>query len=130
MVVHHEPPTIDLEELRLDPGTTPAQPTPQRPRQRYPAGVPFLRGPVQLSWLARAASLPGKALAVGISLWYRVGLENSMTVRFVSAVRDRFSLNRSSASRGLKALCQAGLVSVQQSPGQVPVVKVIDEPDQ
>jgi hypothetical protein len=29
----------------------------------------FLKGPVPMPWLATAARLPGKALAVGIALW-------------------------------------------------------------
>ena len=36
----------------------------------------FLRGPVALDWLRRAAALPGKALAVGLALWFLRGAES------------------------------------------------------
>ena len=34
----------------------------------------FLRGPVPLEWLGKAAALPGKTLNVAIALWWRHGM--------------------------------------------------------
>src|SRR5581483_3598380 len=51
--------------------------TPTRSRLPRPAkGEEYLGGPIPLSWLGRAAVLPGKALHLGIALWF-------------AAVRDR-----------------------------------------
>ena len=35
----------------------------------------FLKGPIPLPWLAVAATLPGKALAVGIIIWFLQGIQ-------------------------------------------------------
>ena len=38
------------------------------------AKVYFLRGPIPLPWLQRAASLPGKAYTLGSILWWFKGM--------------------------------------------------------
>ena len=41
----------------------------------------YIKGPVPLDWVTRANALPGKAGAVGIALWFLVGVKNSMTFK-------------------------------------------------
>ena len=38
-------------------------------RQSYARTEPFIAGPLPLEWINHAASLPGKALHVGLALW-------------------------------------------------------------
>jgi hypothetical protein len=45
----------------------------QKPPHHKP-GQEFLCGPVPLPWLRRAATLRGKALAIGIALWFKAGV--------------------------------------------------------
>ena len=82
-----------------------------------------------MSWLTRAARLPGKALHVGLLLWFRVGCERSNVVRLTRGHADFFALDRHTVYRGLAALERAGLVNVDRRRGRCPVVtvKTVDE---
>lgn len=113
----------DLECYRLEPQVTPPN---RQPLVRK--GQPFVKGPIPLAWLTRAAALPGKALAVGIAIWHRVGLKRTRMVRLsLSSVEKLFGVQRDAARRGLAALEKAGLVSVQRRPGCAPQVTVSDQ---
>jgi DNA-binding transcriptional ArsR family regulator len=95
----------------------------ERERERAPVwdtrGRKFLRGPLSIEWLARAADLGGAALAVGLECWYRAGLARSAAFRLnLSRLAVAPALARSSARRGLRRLEQAGLVSVARPAGQ------------
>ena len=88
-------------------------------------GEPFLRGPIPLAWLHVAASLPGKALHIGVELWFLVGVKRSSTVRVsLSRLQVCRAVSRYAASRGLRSLERAGLVSVERHAGRKPVVTV------
>jgi hypothetical protein len=79
----------------------------------------FLRGPIPLRWLLRASALRGSALAVGVLLWFRSGLERSRVGLTVPRqLREAAGLSRFSLARGLKALTSASLVEVVHSPGR------------
>ena len=68
-----------IEKGKQAANTTIPQSTPKLPRHH--PGEHFLKGPVPFSWLAKAARCGGRALHVGIILWYRAGLERSPTIR-------------------------------------------------
>ena len=95
-------------------------------------GWPFLRGPVPLAWLDRAARLTGKALAVGLALWFKHGLTGSRTVSLCQE-HVGFGVNEQAARRAVKALEAAGLVSAVRRPGRGLEVTILDlhetEPD-
>jgi hypothetical protein len=94
------------------------------PRQLHP----FLRGPVPLWWLVRAAALPGKALAVGIALWYRKGVTDRDVVRPSWKLWDRFGVGRHAAYRALSNLEAAGLIAVERQVGKNPTVTITTAP--
>lgn len=117
------------DELRIDPATVEgwfqhkrsgggSANTPPRPKGK------FLRGPVPLDWLRRAAGLPGKALAVGLALWFLCGCRKRKTVRLTRRTLDRLGVARKPGYRGLRALERAGLVAVARQPGRSPVVTI------
>ncbi len=85
----------------------------------------FLRGPVPLEWLRRAAMLPGKSLAVGIVLWFEAGCDKCLTVRITNAVGKKLGIERRSKDRGLRNLEEAGLVEVDRHRGRCPVVTIL-----
>ncbi len=92
----------------------------------------FLRGPIPWSWLTLAGRLPGRALQVGVVLWFWVGRRNSRTVSIsLSAIARQFGFDQSSASRALAQLARARLISLEQAPGRKHKVTVLDvkEPD-
>lgn len=89
-------------------------------------GAYFIRGPIPFDWFAAAARLPGKALHVGMMLWFYVGLKKSRRLKFPLTRLIQFGMDRSRASRGLKALERSGLVRVVRGSGRSPEVTVLD----
>jgi hypothetical protein len=90
----------------------------------------FLRSRIPLSWLGRACELPGKALATGLAIWFLSGLRHGRLdgLRLTSATLNRFHVSRSAKSRALKALEEAGLISVRRAPRKNPVVTILHVP--
>jgi len=87
----------------------------------------FLKGPIPLNWLATAAGLSGKSLAVAVALRYRAGLEKSLDGLVASPqLLRRFGVSRYAGYRGLESLERAGLVSVERRTGRCPRVTIKD----
>lgn len=85
----------------------------------------FLRGPVALDWLQKAAKLPGRAMHVGVALWYLDGFQRAGTVRLKPSVLRNFGVNRHASYRALNELEAAGLVSVVHKRGAAPMVTLL-----
>lgn len=83
----------------------------------------FLRGPVPWSWLVAAMAVPGRALAVGLAVWFQAGLRKRRSDLPINL--SRIGVDRSTASRGLDALAKAGLVRIGRRPGRRPTVTII-----
>jgi hypothetical protein len=101
------------------------------PLDRFEPAVPrkaiggeFL-APVPLDWLSQASALPGKALAVGVALWFLVGCRKTKTVALTHQVMAKMHVGRKAAHRGLALLEKAGLVQVRQIAGRSPVVTIL-----
>jgi len=79
----------------------------------------FLKGPVPVAWLTAAGSLHGKALQVGIILWFLAGRRKRLdNLKLnLSKLNGAFGFDRSTASRALLSLERAGLVSVHRARG-------------
>jgi DNA-binding MarR family transcriptional regulator len=88
----------------------------------------FLKGPIPLSWLQRAARLAGKALQVAIALRYRCGIERTLTVKLTSTLLREFGVERDAKARALRQLERVGLVAVSRNHGRNPVVTVLEVP--
>lgn len=90
----------------------------------------FLKGPIPLDWLGRAAKLSGKAsLSVGLALWFEAGRRRSHEVTLTTAICDRFGINRKAKYRGLELLEQGRLISVVRRPRRNPLVAILLRPD-
>ena len=90
----------------------------------------FLRGPIPLAWLASAGALSGKALAVGIFIWWRAGIEKRRSdLKFSCRKLGRFAVSRHACARGLSALEQAELVTVERQPGKCARVTIVAKED-
>lgn len=117
-------PELDLERLRLtDQQRSMPKPTSRPPRPK--TGERFLKGPIPWSWLCAAFSLPGRAGAIGVALWFRSGLARNGTVRFSHRDVAKLGVSRYAARRGLQKLEGAGLVGVQRRPGHAPTVTIL-----
>ena len=86
----------------------------------------FLKGPISLPWLMRASRLPGRAIVVGIVIWFRVGLCKSKTITLTTTILSNFGVDRHAKRRSLEALEMAGLVSVVRCSGKNPTITVIE----
>ena len=102
-------------------------------RRSLPATEPsrycgrFVKGPIPLGWLHVASQCPGKALHVGIALWYLAGLNRSVDrLKCSYAVLKEFGVNRHSAYRALRRLEAANLVKVLRGPGRCPRVSLVN----
>src|SRR5512143_775900 len=102
---------FDPDRLRLHRSDVPlAAPRSPSPRLRR-AGGQFLKGPIPWAWLLAAGKQPGKALHVGIALWFEAGRTRSNKVPLsLTGMERTMEVSRFAAARGLAALEKAGLV--------------------
>jgi hypothetical protein len=90
----------------------------------------FLRGPIPLSWLSVAAKIGDTAaLQVALALWWERGRRNALEIRLTTALLSRFMdvKDRRKKTRGIKALEDAGLISVVREPRKNPMITLILE---
>ena len=122
---------MDLKSLQLQVSKTKAP--------RHGVREKFLKGPIPLHWLARAAvvSGSGSGFKVAILLWYLSGLNrSSATVKLSNKTLRIFGVKRHAAYRALDTLSRASLIAISRSAGQcprvtiLPVVEVYGEPDE
>ena len=106
----------DIPTKIVTPGTAPATKI---------AKVYFLRGPIPLPWLQRAASLPGKAYALGTILWWFKGMNPTKPIKVTTKSLKGFSVSEDAYRDGLKRLEEAGLVSVMRNKGQRALIEII-----
>jgi hypothetical protein len=78
----------------------------------------FLRGPIPLAWLQRAAVLPGKAYALSTILWWFHGMNPTKPIKVTTKSLKQFSISEDAYRDGLRRLEQAGLVAVTRPKGQ------------
>jgi len=86
----------------------------------------FVKGPIPLSWISKAAQLPGKSLNAGLACWYQMGLKKSYTFKLSNVVAGDFGLNKDSKARSLKHLEEAGLIRCTRRVGSSVVVEVLN----
>ena len=90
-----------------------------------PMSVPFLKGPIPMTWLNAAAKLPGKAFNLGIAIWWLANMANSKTVKLTGRALGYVGISRDASSDALKRLEEQGLIRVQRLPGQRPIVEIL-----
>lgn len=123
--------TFDMESFRLPTVTqqavrmTAEPATDAKPRMMTQR---FIKGPIPVSWLRKANSLPGHtALPLGLCLWHQAGLERSKAdLRLTTKLKGQFELKDRSVTDALKALEKAELVSVQRPPGRCAIVTILE----
>ena len=104
---------LDPDNFRLNqplPAAVPARPRRRSPRQLYLGGQP------PMAWLARAHAAGKAALAAGIALWFKRGLQGgkNVPIRVDSSLRRSMGLTHDQARRGVRALERAGLLEVHR----------------
>ncbi len=114
------------ETLSLPPGSIPKGKPIRTRAPRHRRGEMFLRGPIPLHWITIASHLGGKALHVGLAIWFFAGMKRSRIISLNLSQPEKFGFDRFSGSRALAALEKAGLVLVERHPGRKPVVTILD----
>jgi hypothetical protein len=99
------------------------QPATEPPARR------FIKGPLPLAWLQRAAVLPGKTLHVALGLWYVKGLYRADTFAFKRKLAAELGVSPDATYDALTSLERAGLIHVDRHRGRAPVVTILALPD-
>ena len=81
---------------------------------------------IPLSWNQRATIECPRALQIANLLWYRAGLTKSRTVTLPSALLGSHGISRWTKYRSLRALEQAGLVTLEISSGRTTRITLLD----
>jgi len=109
---------INLEKrLQLDINTGKLVPSPKKKL--------FIRGPIPIDWLSKAAELPGKTLNVALAIWWLNGMTQSESFKLTRKSLSLLCIKRDAASISLKRLEGAGLVKIQRKVGQRPTISII-----
>ena len=90
-----------------------------------PLTAPFLKGPIPMVWLNEAAKLPGKALNLGLAIWWLAGMAKTTAFKLTGKALEQLDISRDAASDALKRLEERGLIRVQRAPGQRPTVEIL-----
>jgi hypothetical protein len=124
---------LDVERYRLPAGASRApdgngQPSGGRRRlPRHKVGEEFLFGPVPVWWLAIAGGCSGKAVSVGLALWFKTKATGRVEVSACPTLLAKFGVGRKAGYAALKKLAAVGLVRiVEQRPGRCSVVTILE----
>src|SRR5829696_4562793 len=77
----------------------------------------FLKGPIPLSQITRAAQLPGRALSLLLAIHHQTALSRKSTVTLPKTLLHELGIGKDAKARGLKALESVGLISVHRATG-------------
>lgn len=108
---------VPVRRLQLDVKTRTLVPSPKREL--------FLRGPIPLEWLSKAAALPGKTINLAIALWWLHGMTNGRPFKLTKKALEYMQVGRDAASDGLTRLENVGLIEVVRRPGQRPTISIL-----
>lgn len=108
---------VPVKRLQLDPATGVLVDAPKR--------ALFLRGPISMEWLGRAAQLPGKTLHVAVALQWLRGMTGDKPFKLTQKALDRLWVSRDAASDGLSRLEREGLIRVERKAGQRPTIWIL-----
>ncbi len=95
-------------------------------KQRQRLSTRFLKGPISLPLLQRAAKISGKALALYLAIRHRADLCGSPEVTLPTKYLADWGIDKFSKHRALTALERAGLVRAERCPGRTTRVTLID----
>jgi hypothetical protein len=88
---------------------------------------PYIRGPIPLWWVKAAASIPGKALFVGLMIWRWYHISGKQPVKCSQEKFSDIGISRSHRKRILSDLRDSGLISFSQESNKAPMVSVVTE---
>jgi hypothetical protein len=78
----------------------------------------FLKGPIPMHLIAKAAKLPGQALALYLAVHHQTTLTCKDLVTLPSNLLAELGISRDAKARGLRHLEQASLIRIERSCGR------------
>ena len=87
--------------------------------------APFLKGPIPISWLSRAAALPGKAINVALTIRWLEGMSGGKPFKLSKKVLGLFYVSVDAALDALRRMEVAGLIKLTKTPGQRHLIEVL-----
>lgn len=99
--------------------------TPSSVRREMRLSGRFLKGPIPMKALWKAACLPGQALAMYLAVRHQADLTRKPIVRVPRSLLHEFGIDKDSKSRSLRALEAAGLIRVMQLPGHSAQIEIV-----
>jgi hypothetical protein len=108
---------LPVKRLQLDPASNTLVEAPKRDL--------FLRGPIPISWLDKAAALPGKTLNIAIALWWLHGMAKGKPLKLTQTALNYFNVKRDAASDGLARLENSKLIQVERHAGRRPTISIL-----
>ena len=88
--------------------------------------TPFLKDPISIDWLSRAAAQPGKALNVALAIQWLAGMSKGQSVKVTQKALEYFHVSKDAYRDALNRLELAGLVVVTRLPGQRADIRILD----
>ncbi len=83
---------------------------------------PFIKGPIDLEWIQRAARV--NAIEVALWLCYKEGFKGvGIWFRVRPFELRKFGITRKRRTRQINSLEEAGLIAVKRKPGQCHVIR-------
>ncbi|MFA6015453.1 MAG: hypothetical protein WC742_10335 [Gallionellaceae bacterium] len=104
-------------KLRFDEGTGALV---EQPKAEF-----FLRGPIPLSWLSRAARLPGKTINVSLAICWLVGMSSTKLIRLNRNALERFHVSNDAAGDALRRMETDGLITLHKKSGRRPLIEIL-----
>ncbi|MDA0995217.1 MAG: hypothetical protein O3A13_16520 [Proteobacteria bacterium] len=90
-----------------------------------PAKPLFLRGPIPMAWLEKAAELPGKTINVALALWWLHGMNDGKAFKLTGKALAYLHVSRDATYNGLERLEKIGLIQVERKPGSRPTISIL-----
>ena len=85
----------------------------------------FIKGPLPMEWMSKAALLPGKAIQVALALWWLAGMKPQQKIKVTRQALNFFNVSNDAYRDALLRLELSGLVKVSRLPGQRAQVEIV-----
>ena len=96
-------------------------------RQQLRRASRFLKGPIPLDVLQKAAHLPGRSLALYLAIRHRIDLRGTLEVSLPAEYLARWGISKYSKLRAIAALERVELVwVVDRAPGRTMRVALVE----
>lgn len=86
---------------------------------------PFLKGPISIAWLQRAAHFPGKTINVALAIRWLSDMNSNKPIKLTRKALEYFNVSSDAATGALNRMADDGLITLEKKPGQRPLIKLL-----